>query len=264
MPSSMSFRTGMGLSSPGSEEKTKKWICGTARLWCEFDEMSQRTQLRLLCRSRHESPEDGLLLESVGESEHYLCDEFRDGWSTPPGSEYEFSMRLRSLVQCVRLREINRNWRFSLSSSRSLARERCYPGAQRLCRNPESNSSGTTSRSAESDIADQPRKKSKLLPGPGRHNYSQKFQLVVTMRIDGCRTSPNSRFDFWRIPSWQEKSKDYLRNGWQRTGNLALVMRVMGQTSTKAAMQYQYPDLDHVRNALNLARTKPEQEVRVN
>lgn len=50
----------------------------------------------------------------------------------------------------------------------------------------------------------------------------------------------------------------------QRTGNLALVMRVMGQTSTKAAMQYQHPDLEHVRIALNAARSSSEQETRVN
>ncbi len=50
----------------------------------------------------------------------------------------------------------------------------------------------------------------------------------------------------------------------QRTGNLALVMRVMGQTSTKAAMQYQHPDLEHIRMALNATRAKPEQEKRVN
>ena len=50
----------------------------------------------------------------------------------------------------------------------------------------------------------------------------------------------------------------------QRTGNLALVMRVMGQTSTKAAMQYQHPDLEIIRAALNVARATPEKEVRVN
>jgi integrase len=50
----------------------------------------------------------------------------------------------------------------------------------------------------------------------------------------------------------------------QRTGNLALVMRVMGQTSTKAAMQYQHPDLEHIRMALNVARAKPDQENRIN
>jgi hypothetical protein len=32
----------------------------------------------------------------------------------------------------------------------------------------------------------------------------------------------------------------------QRTGNLALVMRAMGQTSTKAAMEYQHPDLEDI------------------
>jgi hypothetical protein len=41
-------------------------------------------------------------------------------------------------------------------------------------------------------------------------------------------------------------------------------MRVMGQTSTKAAMQYQHPDMEHVRTALNMARAKPDQENWVN
>ena len=50
----------------------------------------------------------------------------------------------------------------------------------------------------------------------------------------------------------------------QRTGNLALVMRVMGQTSTKAAMQYQHPDLEHIRTAPNVARANPDQENRIN
>jgi hypothetical protein len=44
----------------------------------------------------------------------------------------------------------------------------------------------------------------------------------------------------------------------------ALVMRAMGQTSTKAAMQYQHPDLEHIRTALNVTRAKPEQEKRIN
>lgn len=44
----------------------------------------------------------------------------------------------------------------------------------------------------------------------------------------------------------------------------SLVMRVMGQASTKAAMQHQHPDLEHVRTALNVGRAKPEHESRVN
>ena len=50
----------------------------------------------------------------------------------------------------------------------------------------------------------------------------------------------------------------------QETGNLALVMRVMGQTSTEAAMQYQHPDLEHIRMALNATRARSAQEIRVN
>jgi len=37
----------------------------------------------------------------------------------------------------------------------------------------------------------------------------------------------------------------------------------MGQTSTKAAMQYQHPDLEHIRAALNAAHSTPVQD-RVN
>lgn len=100
------------------EQKTRKSICGTARLWCEFDEISQRMQLRLLCRSRHEFPEDGLLLKFVGESEQFQCDEFRDGWSTPLRSEYEdFDAAQVDWCSGIRLREVNRNWRFSLGAS---------------------------------------------------------------------------------------------------------------------------------------------------
>jgi hypothetical protein len=41
-------------------------------------------------------------------------------------------------------------------------------------------------------------------------------------------------------------------------------MRAIRQTSTKAAMQYQHPNLEHIRMALNIARPRPEQEKRAN
>jgi hypothetical protein len=37
----------------------------------------------------------------------------------------------------------------------------------------------------------------------------------------------------------------------RRTGNLALVMRIMGQKNLKAAMAYQHPELEQVRLVLN-------------
>jgi integrase len=56
---------------------------------------------------------------------------------------------------------------------------------------------------------------------------------------------------------------DYATRLLQATGNLALVMKVMGQTSTKAAMQYQRPELEQVRQVLNASQA-PEREQRVN
>jgi hypothetical protein len=100
------------------EETARKSIFGTARLWCEVDSISERMQLRLLCRSRHEFPEDGLLLKFVGDTEQYRCDEFRDGWSTPLRSEYgDFDAAQIDWCSGIRLREVDRNWRFSLNSS---------------------------------------------------------------------------------------------------------------------------------------------------
>lgn len=47
-----------GTVIPLGEETTRRSIVGTARLWCELDSISERMQVRLLCRSRHEFPED--------------------------------------------------------------------------------------------------------------------------------------------------------------------------------------------------------------
>jgi site-specific recombinase XerD len=44
---------------------------------------------------------------------------------------------------------------------------------------------------------------------------------------------------------------DYGTRVLRRTGNLAAVMRTMGHRDVKTAMQYQHPELDIVRNALN-------------
>lgn len=125
------------------EETRRKSIFGTARLWCEVDPISERMQLRLLCRSRHEFPEDGLLLKFVGDTEQYRCDEFRDGWSTPLRSEHDdFDAAQIDWCSGIRLREVNRNWRFSLNSSpvRLLISGACeglsgYVEAQRLTPN---------------------------------------------------------------------------------------------------------------------------------
>jgi site-specific recombinase XerD len=50
----------------------------------------------------------------------------------------------------------------------------------------------------------------------------------------------------------------------RRTGNLALVMRIMGQKSLKAAMAYQHPELEQVRLVLNDRNNAGEKRPAVN
>jgi hypothetical protein len=38
---------------------------------------------------------------------------------------------------------------------------------------------------------------------------------------------------------------------YEATGNLAMVMKVMGHTDARTAMQYQHPQLDPIRDAID-------------
>lgn len=46
----------------------------------------------------------------------------------------------------------------------------------------------------------------------------------------------------------------------RRTGNMTLVMRVMGQKTIKAAMAYQHPELDQVRSVMNQRNNGPNKQ----
>jgi len=95
-------------------------VFGTARLWCEEpDEVSGTANLGLLCRTRHDFPEDGLTLKFAGNPERYLCQEFREGWSTPLHSEEgrTFDAALLDWSSGVGLREVDRGWRFTLMAN---------------------------------------------------------------------------------------------------------------------------------------------------
>jgi hypothetical protein len=103
-----------------AEDRPYSAVSGTARLWCEEpDEVSGTVSMGLLCRTRHDFPEDGLMLKFAGHPERYLCEEFREGWSTPLHSEdgIAFDSALLDWCSGVRLKEINRGWRFSLMAT---------------------------------------------------------------------------------------------------------------------------------------------------
>jgi hypothetical protein len=55
-------------------------------------------------------------------------------------------------------------------------------------------------------------------------------------------------------------------DGREATGNMAMVMRVMGHTDARTAMQYQHPVLDPIREAIdqrNLRHNSRQSELRV-
>ncbi len=101
----------MGPSFDLATKRLQNPCLATARLWCEeLDEISSVANIKLLCRTRHEFPEDGLTLKFIGKTEQYFCDEFRDGWSTPLRSEEEdfdaADLDWCSGESCARLTEI--------------------------------------------------------------------------------------------------------------------------------------------------------------
>jgi hypothetical protein len=95
-------------------------IYGTARLWCEeLDSVAGRAQMRLVCRTSHDYPEEGLALDIAGRPGVYRCKEFEKGWSTPLQSAAGDPLDASTLDwrEGVRLRETTRNWRFFLAPS---------------------------------------------------------------------------------------------------------------------------------------------------
>ena len=103
-----------------SDERPGGFLGGSARLWCEdLDRVSGTIEMRLVCRTSHEYPDDGLSLEISYQSGAYTCDEFRDGWShaLTSGSGEVFDASTVDWKPGLRLRETERNWRFTLPAS---------------------------------------------------------------------------------------------------------------------------------------------------
>ena len=109
-----------GTVNEGTESQKKSAIYGVVKLSCRnIDLVSGRVDFRFLCRTKHEFPEDELLLKLEGGQESYKCREFRSGWSTPLEDESGNELDASSFPWCVglRLREMSRGWRFSLGTS---------------------------------------------------------------------------------------------------------------------------------------------------
>src|SRR5688572_12008645 len=76
------FSTWDGSIPALGHERTGGSVAGSARLWCEeLDRVSGTIQMRLVCRTNHDYPDDGLSLEIAHKAGIFTCNEFRDGWS---------------------------------------------------------------------------------------------------------------------------------------------------------------------------------------
>jgi hypothetical protein len=97
-------------STPGS-------VFGRAVLWCEdVDTVAETVDVRLLCRTRNEFPEQGLSIEIAGIEGLFRCDESRLGWSTDLRSREgrPFDASRLDWSAGARLQDPNTKWNFTL------------------------------------------------------------------------------------------------------------------------------------------------------
>jgi hypothetical protein len=107
----------------------------------------------------------------------------------------------------------------------------------------------------------------------GNEHFSDNLPFLATLKVgtgmDTVLSRPASRskqrVETVRIRSLVSVGNDLSANDFgtellRRTGNMALVMRVMGQKTIKAAMAYQHPELDQVRSVLNERNNGPNKQ----
>ena len=95
-------------------------IYGLLRLCCKLDLIAKRATLSLRCSTKHEFPEDDLLLFLEDNSQSFFCSEYSGFWSLPLISESdgktvaasEFNWR-----EGVRMRSADSKWCFKLPAS---------------------------------------------------------------------------------------------------------------------------------------------------
>jgi hypothetical protein len=109
-----------GTVRQSAQSQRKATVYGAVKLNCtSVDLVSGTASFRFLCRTQHEFPEDDLLLQITGSHETCRCREFRSGWSTPLEDQSGVEFDASSFDWCngLRLKEMNRGWKFALGTS---------------------------------------------------------------------------------------------------------------------------------------------------
>lgn len=100
------------------DEETQ--VYGLLRLCGKLDSISGRATMTLRCSTKHEFPEDDLLLFLDGTSDSFACNEYGMGWSEPIKSESDgknIEASQFDWCQGLRMQSSDSRWRFKLPAS---------------------------------------------------------------------------------------------------------------------------------------------------
>ncbi|MEG4842340.1 hypothetical protein [Microcoleus sp. B9-D4] len=103
-----------------AELSDKKQVYGLLRLCCKLDSIAKRATLSLRCSTKHEFPEDDLLLFLEDNSSSFSCSEYSGVWSLPLISKSEGKTVAASefdWLQGVKMRSADGKWCFKLPAS---------------------------------------------------------------------------------------------------------------------------------------------------
>ncbi|MCY7333097.1 MAG: hypothetical protein LH649_10675 [Pseudanabaena sp. CAN_BIN31] len=93
-------------------------ICGSLRLCCSLDSIAGSASFTLRCTTKHEFPEDELLLQ-MNNQQSFLCEEYGKGWSSPLTKQNEQRLNASDFNWCegLQMRSPDSKWCFRLPAS---------------------------------------------------------------------------------------------------------------------------------------------------
>lgn len=103
-----------------AEDSGKTQIYGLLRLCCKLDSIAKRASLSLRCSTKHEFPEEDLLLFLEDNSQSFSCYEDSGGWSSPLISESDGKPLVASefdWLKGLQVRSADSKWCFKLPAS---------------------------------------------------------------------------------------------------------------------------------------------------
>ncbi|AUT04712.1 hypothetical protein CLI64_30030 (plasmid) [Nostoc sp. CENA543] len=103
-----------GTTEFQSEGKTQKY--GILRLCCKLDLIAKRASFTLRCTTKHDFPEDGLILNF--NNEFYYCDEYGNGWSSSILKGKIFDASMLDWGRSYRMESTDNKWCFKLPNSK--------------------------------------------------------------------------------------------------------------------------------------------------